>query len=146
MISLLNINGHHIRESTLFLDSVDNAIFDDETFRFTRRISRNNLSNSSRQAIRSGSIILSGNPSSGSSEGRTYRIRDQKWLNSYNEASGSGERRPTAEESTKHQKTSEESGSSSKKTQTTMVTSTYKFGETLEFWTEKVRKSLLIFH
>ena len=160
MISLLDINSHHSGESATLLEGIEGAVFDEDAFRLTRRFGRSHNSGASGSGL-SSTNLLPGNLSD-ALDGRknSYRLREQRWYDSYREeifsnaAAAAAAAASTSSLSSSHLRSNNQGDqqresqfnddASNRRNSATM--NTYKFGETLEFWTEKVRKDLLIFH
>jgi len=88
LISLLDINSHH-GESVLL--EADGALFDEDSFRLSRRLgnSRGHSSNTNNTGGSTSGVVNNNNNSNSSesidrdSRKSSYRIRDQRWYDSY---------------------------------------------------------------
>ena len=86
LISLLDINSHH-GESVLL--EADGALFDEDSFRLSRRLGSSRNHTSTQNSNNNTTSVLNNNNTSSSdtverdSRKSSYRIRDQRWYDSY---------------------------------------------------------------
>lgn len=175
LISLLDINSHH-GESVLL--EADGALFDEDSFRLSRRLgssrshassssnNNNNNSNTNPNTAGSGGSLLNSNSTTADAIERdsrksSYRIRDQRWYDSYRDelfssshhhhhhrsSSNSNNTTNAANDQTnsstnlndtKSDEFNNKKSSTSTANKPASVQPCFSFGENLQYWTDKV--------
>ena len=148
LISLLDINSHH-GENVLL--EADGALFDEDTFRISRRLGSASAG-SARAAAASASSLMPSMPSEPSateardSRKSSYRIREQRWYDSYRDEifSHQGARAASLSAAAAAAAASQEAQTDSTKTEETKRSATstkpaasFSFGENLQYWIER---------
>lgn len=143
LISLLDINSHH--GENVLLDA-DGALFDEDTFRISRRLGSSTGSARLTPSAAHPSNLMTGLPAeSSATEARdsrksSYRIREQRWYDSYRDEifSHQGARAASLNAANAEPNAQTDSTKSEEpKRSSTKSAASFSFGENLQYWIER---------
>lgn len=150
LISLLDINSHH-NESVLL--EADGALFDEDSFRLSRRLGSGRTHSTSGNSSNISNSNASNNSSAGGNSGSasepveresnsrksSYRIRDQRWYESYRDelfTSNSSNISGSSHHS-QHRSGDNSNSQNNEKDEDKKSKYQFSFGDKLEYWTDK---------